>query len=492
MNPVRGSLRHPQVTLALTAMLFAAGVYALVKMPRREDPKITIRIGLVSAVYPGATRSRSRSRFVQKIEERLFRYAEVRKDRTYSTSRPNVGIINVELEDWVQDTDTFWSKLRHDLNQLKATDLPEAVRGPVVDSDFGDTVAVLLAIRGSRYEYRELKEYAQRIEEALRSLRAVAKIRRVGEQEEEIQITSSMQRLSQYALNPLKVIAALQGRNAVEYGGSVLTGDGEVEFNPNGPFQTEEQIRRVIVDVSPATGQPVHIGDLATVRRGYQDVEFATRFQGEPALMLAVEMQEGNNIVEFGKALRARLAQVEASLPPDVRIDFVADQPRVVGRRVSTFLREFGIAIGAVILVTVVLLPFRVALIAALAIPVTVAITFGAMNATGIELHQVSIAALIVVLGMVVDDAIVIADNYVELLDRRVPVREAAWRSATEMAAPVLTATLTIVASFLPLLMLSGAVGEFIRALPLAVAIALMSSFAVAMLLTPLLAGFFI
>lgn len=492
MNPVRSSLRHPQVALVLTATLFAVGVYALVKMPRREDPKITIRTGLVSAVYPGATAEQVERQVAQKIEQRLFRYAEVRKDRTYSTSRPNVAIINVELEDWVRDTDTFWSKLRHDLNQLKATDLPAAVRGPVVDSDFGDTVAVLVAIRGSRYEYRELREYAQRVEEALRSLRAVAKIRRVGEQPEEIQITSSLERLSQYALNPLKVIAALQGRNAVEYGGSLLTGDGEVALNPNGPFQTEEQIRRVIVDVSPVTGQPVHIGDLASVRRGYKDVEFATRFQGEPALMLAVEMQEGNNIVEFGQALGARLEQVKASLPPDVKIDLVADQPRVVDRRVSTFLREFGIAIGAVILVTVVLLPFRVALIAALAIPVTVAITFGAMNAAGIELHQVSIAALIVVLGMVVDDAIVIADNYVDLLDRKVPVPEAAWRSATELAAPVLAATLTIVASFLPLLMLSGAVGEFIRALPLAVAIALLSSFAVAMLLTPLLAGFFI
>ena len=492
MNPVRGSLRHPSVTLALTLVLFAAGVYSLVKMPRREDPKITIRIGLVSAVYPGATAEQVEKQVTTKIEERLFRYAEVRKDRTFSTSRPNVAIVNVELEAWVKNTDTFWSKLRHDMNQLRATDLPDTVRGPVVDSDFGDTVAVLIAVRGSRYGYRELKDYAQRIEEALRTLRPVAKIHRVGEQPEEILITSSLERLSQYALNPVKVIGALQGRNAVEYAGSLDTSGGAVQLNPNGLLQTEDQIRQVIVDVSPLTGQPVHIGDLAQVRRGYKDIEFATRFQGEPALMLAVEMQEGNNIVEFGNALRAKLGQVMTTLPPDVRIDFVADQPQVVGERISGFIREFGIAIGSVILVTILLLPFRVALIAALAIPVTVAITFGAMNAFGIELHQVSIAALIVVLGMVVDDAIVIADNYVELLDRGTPVPEAAWRSATELAVPVLTATLTIVASFLPLLMLSGAVGEFISALPVTVATALLSSFAVAMLLTPLLAQFFI
>ncbi|NLF27465.1 MAG: TolC family protein [Clostridiales bacterium] len=492
MNPVRSSLQHVSVTLVLTAALVFAGIYSLARMPRREDPRITIRTGLVSAQYPGATAEQVEKQVTTQIEERLFRYAEVRKERTFSTSRPNIVIINVELEDWVTNPDTFWSKLRHDMNQLKATALPESVRGPAVDSDFGDTVAALIAVRGGRYGYRELKDYARSIEEALRSLRPVAKIKRVGEQPEEIQITSSLERLSQYALNPVKVAAALQGRNALEYAGSVDTDRGAVQLNPNGPFEAEEQIRRVIVDISPLTGQPVHIGDLAEVRRGYKDLEFATRFMGEPALMLSVEMQEGYNIVEFGDAVRAKLDAVKATLPPDIRIDFVADQPQMVRNRISGFIHEFGIAIGSVILVTILLLPFNVALIAALAIPVTVAITFGALNVFGVELHQVSIAALIVVLGMVVDDAIVIADNYVELLDRRVPVPEAAWRCASEMAVPVLTATLTIVASFLPLLMLSGSVGEFIAALPIAVATALLVSYAVAMLVTPLLARFFI
>lgn len=170
----------------------------------------------------------------------------------------------------------------------------------------------------------------------------------------------------------------------------------------------------------------------------------------------------------------------------------VADQPRVVSERIADFFREFGIAIVSVILVTMLLLPMRVALVSAVAIPATISLTFGVLNAAGIELHQVSIAGLIVVLGMVVDDAIVIADNYVELLDHHVPVEDAAWRCATEMAVPVLAATITIIASFLPLLLLTGVVGEFIRALPITVSIALGVSFAVAMLLTPLSAKFFI
>ena len=203
-------------------------------------------------------------------------------------------------------------------------------------------------------------------------------------------------------------------------------------------------------------------------------------------------MHEGYNIVQFGKTLHETLNRVQATLPPDVQLEFVADQPRVVSERISDFTREFAIAIVSVILVTMLLLPMRVALVSAVAIPVTVSLTFSVLNAVGIELHQVSIAALIVVLGMVVDDAIVIADNYVELLDHKMPIAEARWRCASEMAVPVLAATLTIIASFLPLLTLTGASGEFIRALPIAVAISLSVSFVVAMMLTPLTAGFFI
>ena len=492
MNPVKASLRYPQVTLVLTAAVVVAGIWSLLTMPRREDPKITIRTGLVIAIYPGATAEQVEKQLTEKIEQRLFRFAEVRKGKTWSTSRPGLVVVNVELEDNVRDPDVFWSKLRHNMIELKATELPDSVQGPVVDDSFGDTVALLLALHGGNYGYTELKEYAQRIEDEFRTARAVAKLQRVGEQKEEILITSSMERIAQYALSPLNVIQALQGRNAVQYGGSLKTVAGEVMLSPSGLFQTEEEIRRTMVAVSRDTGQPVYLGDLADVERRYRDLTRFARYNGKTALLLSVEMLEGNNIVEFGNELRAKLEKVRAMLPPDLRIDLVADQPAVVDKRISHFIREFGIAIAAVILVTVLLLPFRVAVIASLAIPVTVASTFATLDLFGIELHQVSIAALIVVLGMVVDDAIVIADNYVELLDRGVPRPEAAWRCATELTVPVLTATATIIAAFVPMLLITGSVGEFIAALPIAVAVSLTCSFVVAMLLTPLLCRFFI
>lgn len=491
MNPVKASLRYPQVTIALTIMLVASGVYALLRMPRREDPKIHVREGIVAAFYPGASAAEVEEQVTQKVEQRIFKIEGVRREKTYSTSMNGAMFINLNLEDNLQDTEKFWSKLRLDMAELKKTDLPDGVEGPVVDYDFGDTVAVLLAIHGDHYGYRELKDYAERIESVIRRIRAVSKVKRIGEQKEEIDVSSSLSRLAQYSVSAEQVMKALEGRNIVHYAGAVPTERGKPPIQATGAFETEQQIRRVMIDVS-RTGQPVYIGDLANVDRVYKDPTQYVRSRGARALLLSVEMQEGNNIVDFGKELHASLDQLRPLLPPDLKIDFVADQPTVVAERVRGFIREFGTAILSVILVTVILLPFRVALVSAVAIPVTISATFGLLNAFGIELHQVSIAALIVVLGMVVDDAIVIADNYIELLDEGVPRPEAAWRSASELAVPVLTATLTIICSFLPFLILSGATGEFIRALPLTVAIALSTSFLVGMLLTPLLSQFFI
>jgi multidrug efflux pump subunit AcrB/outer membrane protein TolC len=463
-------------------MLFVAGLYSFVTMPRREDPKITIRTGIVAAVYPGASVEEVEDQVTSKIEERLFRFEEVRREKTFSTSRNGMVIINVELNKSVKDPDQFWSKLRLDMAQLKATGLPSGVIGPMVDSDFGDTVAALIAVHGGNYGPRELKDYAQTVEAGLRTIPAVSKIKRIGDQKEEIDVSTSSEHLAQYAVNPLRIMQALAGRNTVEYAGRVPAGGNKVPIESNNTFTTEDQIRQVTVDVSP-TGQPVHVGDLADVTRVYKDPTEYARREGEQTILLSVEMHESNNIVDFGNTLRDKLKSIQTTLPPDVKLDLVADQPQAVHDRINSFFVEFGIAIIAVILVTMLLLPMRVALVSAIAIPVSVSMTFGLLDFCGVELQQVSIAALIVVLGMVVDNAIVIVDNYVGLLDRKVPIEEAAERCATEMAVPVLTATLA---------MLSGSVGEFIRSLPITVAIALSTSYVVAMLLTPLMARFFI
>jgi len=284
------------------------------------------------------------------------------------------------------------------------------------------------------------------------------------------------------------VAGAIRSRTALLAAGTIDAGDaGRVPIAPNNLLPSDNALSRLLVG-SARDGRPVYLADFANVERRYADPQFVVRVDGESTALLAIEMQEGHNIVKFGNDVRAKLAQLRSTLPPDLVIQPIADQPAHVQHRMIEFGREFLITLAAVILVTVLLLPLRVAAIAAVAIPITVAITVSILNAVGIELHQVTFAGLVVALGIVVDDAIVVVDNYVEKLDHGMSRFEAAWRSPTELAVPVLAATLTIVASFLPLAYLPGAPGEFIRAMSYTVAIALMVSFAVAMLLTPLLA----
>ncbi|MFZ5584547.1 MAG: efflux RND transporter permease subunit [Thermodesulfobacteriota bacterium] len=491
MDPVKFSLRFPAVTLILTAMAVAVGIYSFLNMPRTEDPTITIRTGLVIALYPGATSEQVEKQVTKTLEKHIFKFPEIRKDKTYSTSRPGLTIINVELENDVKNSDVIWAKIRHEMNEARALELPEGVQGPLVNSDFGDTVAMLIAVHGKRYGYRELRDYVDTIQDELRTIREVGKLAMYGEQGEQIWITSDLQRLSQYFADPLNVFMALRQRNIIESSGHFEADRSKIPLRTTGLFNAEEEIGKVLVDVS-RSGQPVYIRDFAKVERRYQDPKFMVRYDGEPSLLLSVEMQKGKNIVELGESIQEIFNRLTNLLPPDVQIDLIANQPAVVKERIAHLSHEFMLAIAAVVLVTIILLPIRVAVIAALAIPISIMMTLGAMNALGVALHQVSIAALIVVLGIVVDNAIVIVDNYVDLLDRKVPREEAAWRCVSEVIVPVLAATAAIIFSFLPLLILTGSAGEFICALPITVAIALVVSTIVAVMPTPIFCRFLV
>ena len=490
MNPIKFSLRYPVVTLFFTAVFVIVGLYAFFTMPRAEDPTITIRIALVLAQYPGATSEQVEKQVTKVLERHILQFPEVKRSKTYSTSRPGFVFINVYLEDYVKNADLFWARLRHEMNEARA-ELPPGVRGPIVNSSFGDTVALLLAVHGERYSYRELREYTERIQDALRGVRDVGKMERYGEQGEEILVTTSFDRLAQYRLDPARVMQALQQRNVIGGSGNLDTELARIPLRTTGLLSAEDQVGDILVDVSQ-TGQAVHMRDFSKVERRYQDPVFLVRYDGKPSVLLSVEMQRGRNMAKLGDEVAVVMKRVESLLPPDVKIDFIANQPAIVKARISSLSREFLLAIGSVLLVTMILLPLRVSMIAALAIPVSLCSTLGIMNAVGIDLQQCSIGALIVVLGILVDDAIVITDNYLDLLDHGVDLNEACWRSATDVIVPVLTATITIICSFMPQLLIRGSAGEFLQSVPLTASIALIVSFIVAVMLTPLLCRFFI
>lgn len=491
MNFVKSSLKYPQVTLSVLLLVFAVGVYSLLNMPRREDPKITVRQGLVLAYFPGANSAQVEDQVTKKLEQYLFQFEEIRKDKTYSTSQDGMVVVNVELGENVKNPDVFWSKLRHQLLVARQVDFPKGVRGPIVNSDFGDTEALVIGIESDKATYAQLKEYTQKLEDVLRTVKSVSKIKRIGEQKEQITVTSSSEKLSQYNVKLSSVVQVLQSQNVISPTGDIKTATSQTPLYTSGYYNTENEIANQIVGASK-TGELIRLGDIAQVNREYAEPTSKTTVNGRNAMMLAIQMQEGNNIVKFGEEVNAKLAEVEKLLPADVTLTTIVNQPKLVDENITHFIREFFLAIFSVVIVVILLLPIRIAAVAAMAIPMTIAVTFALLNAFGIELHQVSLAALIVVLGMVVDDAIVIADNYVELLDEGIDRWTAAWRSATDLVIPVLAATVTIIASFMPMVILTGSVGEFIHALPITVAIALAASFIVAMILTPLLCYTFI
>ncbi len=491
MNLIKSSLKHKQVTITVLFMVFVVGIYSLLTMPRREDPKVTVPQGLVVAYYPGATAAQVEEQVSKKLEEYLFQYEEVDKTKTYSTSKDGVVIVNVELTDKVKRPDIFWNKLRHQLLVANHLDLPKGVVGPIVNSDFGDTEAMLISLESDKANYTELSEYAKLLEDHIRTIKATAKIKRLGEQKDQISIYFDPDKLSQFNISLSQIVKVLQSQNSISPTGDIDSEDNKVTIYTSGYYNKINEIGNQIVATSE-TGNVVRIQDIAEVKRELAEPTSYVSVNGHKSVLIAVQMNAGNNVVWFGEDINNVINNVKEQLPSYVTLTTIVDQPRMVNGNISHFLKEFLIAIIAVVIVIILLLPFRVAMVAATAIPVTIATTFLLLHSFGIELNQVSLISLIVVLGMVVDDAIVVADNYVELLDQKTDRLTAAWRSSFDLTIPILTATITIIASFLPMLILPGAIGEFLHDLPVTVSLALASSFIVAMVLTPILCFFFI
>lgn len=491
MNLVKESLKHRQVTISLLFTAFVFGIVSLLNMPRREDPRITIPGGLVVAYFPGANAVKVEDQVTRRLEEYLFQYEEVNQEKTYTVTSDGMVVVHLWLEDNVKKPDIFWSKLSYQLMTVKAMELPQGVIGPLVNSDFGDTESMIIGIASDSAGYTELKKYVSKLEDQLRTVPAVSKLKRIGEQKEQILISFRSEKLAQYEISLEQVVRILQSQNITSASGEMKSDYLLTPLHTTGSFKTEEDIKDQIAGAS-RTGAIVRLRDIADFSRSYEDTSSKISINGKKAILLTVQMHEGKNIVKSGKEIDKTIEGFSKLLPSGLILTTIVNQPQVVDKNISEFLREFSLAIISVIIVVFLLLPFSIAAVAALAIPMTVSVTFAIMHFFGIELQQVSLASLIMVLGLVVDDAIIIADNYVELLDRGNDRWTSAWRSATDLVVPVLTATITIIGSFLPIVILRGTVGEFIRTLPLTVSIALSSSFLVAMFLTPLMCYLFI
>lgn len=492
MNIIEAAMKYRQITIIATIMLLVVGILALLNMPRSEDPRITVRQGLVVALYPGADELQTEKQVTNKIEQYLFSFEEIRKEKTKSQTKDGQVVITAELNEAVKDPKKFWSTLQHGLNMNMRGVLPQGVLGPVVNSDFGDVVAQMITISAPGRSYADIEQYLDKLEDGIKVIPAVSKIKRYGGQKQQIYVTVEDEKMRQYGFDVSSIARVLQAQNVTNASGEITLAASNIPVFAASRYQDEAAIGNQIVYSTP-DGKVVRLKDVARIERRYEETASYIKAGNDKVMMLTVEMQPGKNIVAFGHELDQKMEEVKKLLPSDVKVDIIVNQPEVVSESIRHFMVEFGIAIASVIIVVLLLLPFRVAAISAIACPVSIVITFGVLNMMGIEIHQVTLASMIIVLGMVVDNAIVVVDNYIEKLDEGLDRWTAGWESATQLMLPVFTATAAIIFAFLPLAFcLNGLAKEFIQALPVAVAVALFISFLVAVLLTPYMCYVFI
>jgi multidrug efflux pump subunit AcrB/outer membrane protein TolC len=485
------AMRYHNITNILVVVFILIGVVALLKMPRNEFPNFTIRQGLVIGVYPGASSSEVEEQLTKQVENYIFGFKEVKKAKTYSESKEGMMIIYVELNDNVTDADEFWSKLKHGLNEFKST-LPPGVLALIANSDFGDTSAMLITLSSDTKEYKDMENELKKLKAECRKIPAVSKIKDYGIQKEKIYVNVDPAKLNEYNIKSFSLLTSYMTNGMVSPAGKLKTekNDLYVHFPPN--FESERDLANQIVFADPK-GNVVRLKDIARIERRDEDPDSYIRQNGKKTILLSLEMQQGNNIVNFGKDVQVALAAFKKHCPNDIQVNVISNLPQYVDDSVTDFMREFLIAIIAVILVVMLLLPKKVAAIAGTTVPIAVLITLGFLYFFGVELNTVSLAGLIVVLGMIVDNSIVVIDNYVEKKDQGMSSWHAAIKSARELVTPIITATLAICVVYIPLgYMLPGTSGDFVKPLPLTICIALVVSVIVALFVVPFLNFFFI
>lgn len=485
------AMKYNKIILLIVIVLSLFGIYALNVMPKQEFPVFTIRQGVIVGVYPGATSVEVEEQLAKPLENFLFTYKEVKKSKTYSHSKDGIVYVYVELNDDVNNKDEVWSKIKHGLMFFKAK-LPSGVLALIANDDFGDTSALLITLESETKTYRQLETYLENLEDRLRTIESVSNLRRYGEQNEQISIYVEKEKLAAYGINILNLYQTLITKGFITTAGKIDNRDMDVPIHIERPYQSEKDLEEQII-YSDAQGNHIRLKNIAKVVREYPKPTSYTTNNGKKCLVLSTEMREGYNVIQYGKDVEKVLEQFQNDIPSDIHIYRVADQPQVVAHSITTFLKELMIAIVAVILVTMILLPLRVAGVAASSIPISIFISLGLMLAFGMELNTVTLAALIVVLGMIVDNSIVVVDSYLEKLDHGIPRWQASIESAKEYAKAIISATLAISLTFFPfLVMLTGQFLDFVKLFPWTVLITLGVSLAVAVLFIPFLQYFFI
>ena len=478
------AINHPALIRYLIGLLLLGGAYAYFTLGQMEDPEFKVKVMIIKAYWPGATAREMEQQVADKLEEKLQETPYLDFIRSYSKPGETVLFIHLKESTPPKAVPDIWYQARKKVGDLRHA-LPEGLRGPFFNDEYDDIFGSIYAFTADGFSYAELKQYVEAARQELLRLDQINKVEIIGAQDEKIYVEMSDRKLAALGINPMPVFSLLAAQNAMEASGVVVTPQNRVPLRVDGPFDSLDSIGAIGVR---ANNRTVRLDDIADLWRGYEDPpSFRMRYQGQEAIGLAVSMVKGGDILALGADLRKIFEKLQAELPVGIDIHQVTDQPRVVKSAVNEFMKTFLEALVIVLAVTFLSLGWRAGVVVTLSIPLVLAMTFLSMKFFGIDLNRISLGALIIALGLLVDDAIIV----MEMIDRKL---ELGWDSLkattfayTSTAFPMLTGTLVTVAGFLPIGLAQSSAGEYTFGLFAVVGIALVSSWIVAVLFTPFL-----
>ena len=478
------ALDHRSLVWYFMIIFLIAGAFSYINLGREEDPAFTIKTMIVNAQWPGASAEEVAKQVTDRIEKKLQELDAL--DFTRSETKAGQTTIYVELLPTTKAKDVAgnWVKVRNMVSDIKG-DLPSGVVGPFFNDTFGDVYGNIFAFTSDGLSQRQLRDLVENAREKLLTVPNSGKIDVVGEQDEVIYLEFSTRKIAALGIDRQAIISTLQAQNAVTQSGFVDAGPESIALRVGGAFLSEDSLKTINLRVND---RYFPLTDIATIKRGYVDPPSALfRFKGKPAIGLAIGMKPGANLLTFGKDLDDELKRVVADLPIGVTVERVSDQPAVVEEAVSGFTTALFEAIAIVLAISFISLGVRAGLVVAVSIPLVLAITFVFMEYTGISLQRISLGALIIALGLLVDDAMIAVEMMVSRLEAGDNLRKAATYVYTSTAFPMLTGTLVTVAGFIPIGLNSSAAGEFTFTLFVVIAVSLVVSWIVAVVFTPLL-----
>ncbi|KAF1310481.1 multidrug transporter AcrB [Pseudomonas sp. SG-MS2] len=478
------ALRNRQIVLFLMILLAAIGAMSYTKLGQSEDPPFTFKAMVIRTLWPGATAEEVSRQVTERIEKKLMETGEYEK--IVSFSRPGESQVTFMARDSLHSKDIpeLWYQIRKKVADIRHT-LPPEIQGPFFNDEFGTTFGNIYALTGTGFDYAVLKDYADRIQIQLQRVKDVGKVELIGLQDEKIWIELSNLKLATLGVPLEAVQQALREQNAVSTAGFFETPSERLQLRVSGQFDSVEQIRQFPIRVGDRT---FRIGDVAEVYRGFNDPPAPRmRFMGEDAIGLAVSMKDGGDILVLGKALEGEFERLARNLPAGMQLRKVSDQPAAVKAGVGEFVQVLVEALVIVLLVSFFSLGLRTGLVVALAIPLVLAMTFAAMHYFGIGLHKISLGALVLALGLLVDDAIIAVEMMAIKMEQGFDRFKAASYAWTSTAFPMLTGTLITAAGFLPIATAASSTGEYTRSIFQVVTIALITSWVVAVVFVPYL-----